>query len=108
VDHGAASRGLRRDFSRRHAERSRDSSTLYLAYLSQQARVLSAFDVVSGSERRVRDLGALHFSYFAYCSAGLSPSPDGKSLTASTLNLRFEPWVLDGLEPPRSFWPRLF
>lgn len=87
---------------------SRDGSTLYLAYLTPQGRVLSAFTVLTGSERRVSDLGRLHFSYLAYHSAGLSPSPDGKSLAASTLSLRFEPWVLDGLGPPRSFWARLF
>lgn len=87
---------------------SRDGSTLFLAYLTPQGRVLSAFDVATGAERRVRDLGPLHFSYFAVHSAGLSPSPDGKSLAASTLSLRFEPWLLDGLEPPRSFWARLF
>ncbi len=87
---------------------SRDSSTLYLAYLTGQSRVLSAFNIVSGAERRVRDLGPLQFSYFPNYSTELSPSPDGKSLAASTLDMRFEPWVLDGLEPPRPFWRRLF
>jgi Tol biopolymer transport system component/tRNA A-37 threonylcarbamoyl transferase component Bud32 len=87
---------------------SRDGSTLFLAYLTPQGRVLSAFDIATGAERRVRDLGLLHFSYYAMHSAGLSPSPDGKSLAASTWSVRFEPWVLDGLEPPRSFWARLF
>lgn len=87
---------------------SREGSILYLAYLTAHGRVLSAFNIVTGAEQRVRDLGYLHFSYYAYLSAGLSPSPDGKSLAASTLNLRFEPWVLDGLEPPRPFWMRLF
>ncbi len=87
---------------------SRDGSTLYLAYLTPQGRVLSAFDVATGAERRVRDLGLLHFSYLPYFSAGLSPSPDGKSLAASTLRLRFEPWIIDGLEPPLPFWRRLF
>jgi Tol biopolymer transport system component len=87
---------------------SRDGSTLFLAYLTPQGRVLSAFDVATGAERRVRDLGPLHFSYYAIHSAGLSPSPDGKSLAGSTWSVRFEPWVLDGLEPPRSFWARLF
>ena len=86
---------------------SREGSTLYLAYLTPQGRVLSAFDVDSGAERRVRDLGSLHFSYFTPNSTGLSPSPDGKSLAASTWSLRFEPWILDGLEPPRTFLGRL-
>jgi Tol biopolymer transport system component len=87
---------------------SRDGSTLYLAYLTPQGRVLSAFNVATGAERRLRDLGPLHFSYFALNSTGLSPSPDGKSLAASTWSVRFEPWILDGLEPPRTFWGRLF
>lgn len=55
----------------------------------------------------MRDLGPLYFSYFAVGTTGLSPSPDGKSLAASTLSLRFEPWILDGLEAPRTFWGRL-
>jgi eukaryotic-like serine/threonine-protein kinase len=87
---------------------SREGSTLYLAYLTPKGRVLSAFDVASGAERRMRDLGTLHFSYFAMSTTGLSPSPDGKSLAASTLSLRFEPWIIDGIEPPRTFWSRLF
>ena len=87
---------------------SRDGATLFIAYLTNQGRVLSAFDVNTGAERRVRDLGLLHFSYFSIYTAGLSPSPDGKSLAASTLNMRFEPWILDGLEPPRTLWARLF
>jgi Tol biopolymer transport system component len=86
---------------------SRDGSTLFVAHLTQQGRVLSAFDVNTGAGRKVRDLGLLHFSYYAYHSTGLSPSPDGKSLAASTLSIRFEPWVLDGLESPRSFWARM-
>jgi hypothetical protein len=85
-----------------------DGSMLFLAYLTPQGRVLSAFDVTSGAERRVRELGAVNFSYLAYYAAGLSPSPNGKSLAGSSLNLRFEPWILDGLEPPRPFWARLF
>ncbi len=87
---------------------SRDGSTLYLAYLTPQGRVLSAFDVASGAERRLRDLGPLHFTYSPPTSSGLSPSPDGKSLAASTMSVRFEPWIIDGLEAPRSFWGRLF
>jgi eukaryotic-like serine/threonine-protein kinase len=87
---------------------SRDGATLFLAYLSASGRALSAFATATGAERRTRDLGPMHFSYFAAHSAGLSLSPDGKSLAGSTLNLRFEPWILDGLEPPRPFWTRLF
>jgi serine/threonine protein kinase len=87
---------------------SRDGSILFLAYLTPQGRVLSAFNVATGAERRLRDLGALYFSYFAYHSAGLSPSPDGTSLAASAWSVKNEAWILDGLEPPRSFWDRLF
>jgi hypothetical protein len=86
---------------------SRDGSTLFLAYLTPQGRVLSGFDVDAGTERCLRDLGPLQFSYFMMYSTGLSASPDGKSLAASTWSLRFEPWILDGLEPPRTFWGRL-
>jgi hypothetical protein len=46
-------------------------------YLTPQGRVLSTFDAATWAERRVRDLGPLHFSYFAYHSVGLIPSPDG-------------------------------
>jgi serine/threonine protein kinase/Tol biopolymer transport system component len=87
---------------------SNDGSVLFLAYLTRNGRVLSAFDIATGDERIVRDLGPLHFSYLAYHSAGLSASPDGKSLAASVLSMRFEAWILDGLEPPHSFWSRLF
>jgi len=86
---------------------SRDGSTLFLAYLTPQGRVLSSFDVRTGTERRIRDLGTLHFSYFGSYGSVLSLSPEGKSLAASTLNVRFEPWILDGLEPPRSLWGSL-
>jgi Tol biopolymer transport system component len=85
---------------------SRDGSTLFLAYLTAQGRVLSAFDVATGAEKRLRDLGTLYFSYFMMHSTGLSPSPDGKSLAASTWSLRNEPWILDGLDPPRTFLGR--
>ena len=68
---------------------------------------MSAFDIASGTERRVRDLGPVYFSYFTINSTGLSPSPDGKSLAASTWSARLEPWIIDGLEPPRTFWTRL-
>jgi Tol biopolymer transport system component len=86
---------------------SRDGSTLYLAYLTPKGRILSAFDLARGTERQVRDLGRLNFSYFAPDTTELSASPDGGSLAASVWNVRFEPWILDGLEPPRRFWRRL-
>jgi Tol biopolymer transport system component len=87
---------------------SRDGSALYVAYPTPRGRLLSVFDVATGIEQRIRDLGPINFSYFAIYSTGLSVSPDGKSLASSVLNLRFEPWILEGLEPPRPFWARLF
>jgi serine/threonine protein kinase len=87
---------------------SHDGSTLFIAYLTPQGRVLSAFDIATGRERRLRDLGSLHFSYYAAYGSGLSLSPDRKSLLGSTANPHFEPWILDGLQPPRSFLARLF
>ena len=71
---------------------SRDGSTLFLAYLTPQGRVLSAFDVATGAERRVCDLGPLHFSYSATYSAGLSPSPDGKSLFSGSNDTTVKLW----------------
>ncbi len=87
---------------------SHDSSTLFIAYLTPQGRVLSAFDVATGRERRLRDLGQTHFSYYAAYGSGLSLSPDRKSLLGSRASPHFEPWILDGLQPPRSFLARLF
>jgi hypothetical protein len=49
-----------------------------------------------------------HFGNFTVRTAELSPSRDGRSLAANTLRYHGEIWMIEGLEPPRSFWQRLF
>jgi Tol biopolymer transport system component len=88
---------------------SRDSSILYLAYSKGQNLILSGFDVRSGAERKIVDLGTeLRFSYFLIDSALLSEAPDGKSLAGSLLRTSSDIWMLEGVAPPPDFRQRLF
>ncbi len=87
---------------------SRDSSRLYLAYLKSQNLILSAFDIRTGAERTIVDLGEKRFSYLSTNSALLSEAPDGKSLAGSFWTDSAEIWMIEGVKPPPDFWRRLF
>jgi len=87
---------------------SHEPSILYLAYLKDQNLILSAFDVRTGAERKVSNLGAARFSYFSTYSLLLSEAPDGKSLAGSFLRPDADIWMIEGIQPPPDFWHRLF
>jgi serine/threonine protein kinase len=87
-----------------------DGKTLYVADRLGDDLILSAIDPESGKERRIGNYGDAPFNFgtrFAFM-AGLSPSPDGRSLTASRRYPHGEIWMIEGIEPPRIFWQRLF
>ena len=89
---------------------SKDGKTLYLADQVENRLVLSAIDPESGSERRIADYGDAGFNLGSRFirTAGLSASPDGRSLTAARRRPHGEIWMIEGIEPPHTFWQRLF
>jgi hypothetical protein len=89
---------------------SRDGRTLYVADRQNGRLTLSAIDPESGRERPLADYGEASFDFgnYALHTAGLSPSPDGLSLTTQRLQPHGEIWMIEGIEPPRMFWQRMF
>jgi Tol biopolymer transport system component len=88
---------------------SRDGKTLYLADRDGVRLALSAIDPESGTERLITEYRDNHFNVgerFIRSSA-LSPSPDGHSLTTTRRVQYGEIWMIEGIEPPRTFWQRL-
>ena len=86
---------------------SRDPSTLYLGYVKDQNLILSAFNVQTGTEKKISNLGAARFSYFSGNSLLLNEAPDGKSLAGSFLRPDADIWMIEGVQPPPDFWHRL-
>ncbi len=86
---------------------SRDGKRLYLADRVDGRLILSAIDTATGKEQRIREYGADHFGTPHNRDAGLSPSRDGRRLAANSFRYRSQIWMMEGLEPPRSFWQRL-
>lgn len=76
--------------------------------------VLAAIDLNSGQEKVVSDLGPLPASVRAGLMAlefpfrGFSMHPDGRSFLTSIYRESSDIWMLEGLEPERSLWRRLF
>jgi Tol biopolymer transport system component len=88
---------------------SRDGGTLYLLESNDHPR-LTAYDMAAGKERVIHDYPGDQRRYaelFQY-SARLYPSRDGKYLLGPRFVLGSSLWLLEGVEPPRSFWQRLF
>ncbi len=89
---------------------SRDGATLFLLEGGQEDPVrLSATDVAKGTERLIHAYPSDGNTYAeVYVSASrLYPSRDGKYLLGPRFSVRSSIWLLDGVEPPRSFWQRL-
>ena len=61
-----------------------------------------------GAGTKLRDLGDLE--PYAGLSPGLRASltSDGKSIVYTVNRLRQEIWILDGIQPPRAWWQRMF
>jgi hypothetical protein len=85
---------------------SRDGTTLFLLEGGREDPVrLSAADVSKGAERLIHEYPPDGNTYSElYVSAGrLYPSRDGKYLLGSRFSVRSSIWLLEGVEPPRSF-----
>jgi len=88
---------------------SRDGSTLFLLDGGFGIPLrLHAANVAKGTERLIATYpySGSYSELFAH-STRLSPSRDGKFLLAPRFNVRSSVWLLEGVEPPRSFWQRL-
>jgi hypothetical protein len=89
---------------------SRDGATLFLLEGGAGDPVrLSAVDVATGRERLVHEYPPDKRLYSEIFQAGgrLYPSRDGKYLLGSRWSVRVSIWLLEGVEPPLSFWHRL-
>ncbi len=91
---------------------SRDGATLYFLDGGQGAPVhLYAADIgKNGPERVVATyppLSGFYAELFQY-STRLYPSRDGKYLLAPRFDVRCSVWLLEGVDPPRSLWQRLW
>ena len=90
---------------------SRDGSTLYLldGGLGDPVHLYAADMTKGGAERVLANyppMGGFYSEMFE-ASARLSLSRDGKYLLAPRFDLRCSVWLIEGVEPPRSFWQRL-
>jgi hypothetical protein len=89
---------------------SRDGATLFLLEggLGDPVR-LSAADVATGRERLIHAYPPDSRAYgeISQASARLYPSRDGKYLLGPRWSVRASIWLLEGAEPPLSFWHRL-
>ncbi len=89
---------------------SRDGATLYLldGGLGDPVHLYAA-DVAKGGERLIATYPAMSAFYaeLFISSTRLSPSRDGKYLLAPRFDVRSSVWLLEGVEPPRTFWQRL-
>lgn len=89
---------------------SRDGATLFLMDGGMEDPVrLSASDVANGSERLIHAYPSDGNSYseLYVSSSRLYPSRDGKYLLGPRFSVRSSIWLLEGVEPPRSFFERL-
>ena len=90
---------------------SRDGSTLYLldGGLGDPVHLYAADVTKGGAERVIASYPPLSgfYSEIFQGSARLYPSRDGKYLLAPRFDVRSSVWLLEGVEPPRSFWQRL-
>ncbi len=90
---------------------SRDGATLFLMEGGfDEVTRLSASDVNTGVEKLIHAYPADSNMYaeLYVSSARLSPSRDGKYLLGSRVSVHSSVWLLEGVEPPRGFWQRLF
>jgi eukaryotic-like serine/threonine-protein kinase len=85
---------------------SRDGKTLYHLHVNPPA--LSAIDIATGRERKLRDLPGL--APYSSLNPGLQASflSDGKSIVYTVNRPRQEIWILNGLQEPRPWYMRLF
>jgi hypothetical protein len=70
---------------------------------------LFAIDVATGVERLIHEYppDGRRYTELFLNTARLYPSRDGKSLLSSRWSVRSSIWMLEGVEPPQSFWRRL-
>ena len=70
---------------------------------------LSAVDVATGRERLIHEYPPDNCLYgeVSQATARLYPSRDGKYLLGPRWSVRASIWLLEGVEPPLSFWHRL-
>jgi Tol biopolymer transport system component/tRNA A-37 threonylcarbamoyl transferase component Bud32 len=85
---------------------SRDGKTLYQVRAEPPALV--AIDITTKKETKLRDLEDL--APYTASSPGLMASltSDGKSIVYTVNRARTEIWILDGIQPPRPWWQRMF
>ncbi len=84
-----------------------DGKSLYVLGRSEGRTALYSFNIASGASRHIVALRDYRGAS-ALAGARLSLAPDGKSLAISVLEQDGDIWILDGFQPPRSFWERLW
>ncbi|MBL8232898.1 MAG: protein kinase [Bryobacterales bacterium] len=87
---------------------SRDSKTLFLIEPVGNDSRLTAVDVLSGKERTLGVYpDTLFGTQFVYSNTA-SLTPDGKSLATTMPETPSKLYLIEGLNPPTTFWQRLF
>jgi Tol biopolymer transport system component len=84
----------------------RDGKSLYIFGRGDARSALFSLDIASGAAKQIAALRDYRAAS-PLSSARLSLAPDGKSLAISVLEQDGDIWILDGFQPPRSFWQRL-
>jgi len=85
----------------------RDGKSIYAVRTVEGQSGLYQIDIASGEAKKIGSLG----EYAAASSLGgarFSLAPDGKSVATSILEQDGDIWILDGFEPPRGYWGRLW
>ena len=85
---------------------SSDGKLLYGLRAEQDKELLFSFDIATGAEKVLGDLGReFRPGNNVSPSIRFSMAPDGKSFVYSSGNFKRNLWMLEGFAPERSFWP---
>jgi TolB protein len=87
---------------------SRNGRELYVVRRQGERVRLERVDPESGTAKPVSELPSTFQPRSPIATAGLSVSATGESLAISVLDQDGDIWILDGFEPPRRFWEKLW
>ncbi len=95
---------------RRPGTWSPDGSSIYLFGFGQQNSVQGAQSRLEIGSNEGRGDASSHLATHIECRCGrrLTVSPDGKFLAGTVASSEGDIWILDGFQPPRSLWARLW
>jgi len=85
----------------------RDGRSVYGMRLVESQGGLYQVEIATGVEKHVADFPAPRAAG-PLGGSRLSLSPDGKSVAFSVLEQDGDIWILDGFQPPRTFWERFW